>query len=103
MFAQLDKPADFNWSKRSPSAGDAARLAALGEKNAVKLGGTRMRILEGNINKDHNSKPIQLASIDANVRVTTTTYWVFLHRVFGIEKLRPLFQLPSGTQLWILH
>lgn len=82
MFAQLDKPANFKWSKRSPSAGDAARLAALGEKkNVVKLGGTRMGILEGIINKDHNSKPIQLVSKDANVRVTTTTYWVFLHRV----------------------
>ena len=32
MFVQLDKPANFKWSKRSPSAGDAARLAALGEK-----------------------------------------------------------------------
>jgi len=32
ILTQLDKPANFKWSKCSPSAGDAARLAALGEK-----------------------------------------------------------------------
>ena len=58
--AQLDKPANSSGANAAHPQVMQRGLQPLAKKNVVKLGGTRMGILEGNINKDHNSKPMRL-------------------------------------------